>query len=150
MTRLYSISEVSELFGVSVPTLRYYEDIGLLPSSARRGRVRHYDRAALERLAYAQLWRDDGMMTLADTMATMQARQAADRHERIAAQLAATRERIYRLERSARVLNHLLDCPRDHPLACPVTGAHIRARVDAILAGEEFTPEFPDTSPPPR
>ncbi|MDX6739588.1 MerR family transcriptional regulator [Actinocorallia sp. A-T 12471] len=144
MGELYSITEVAERFGVSVPTLRYYEDIGLVPSSARRGRVRHYDRAALERLAYAQLWHHDGMMTLADTLATMRAPRAADRHARITAQLETTRARISRLERAAKVLNHLLDCPRDHPLDCPVTGAHIRARVDAIMSGEPYTEPFPN------
>ncbi|WP_143220997.1 MerR family transcriptional regulator [Actinomadura sp. CNU-125] len=131
MERLYSISEVAELFGLSVPTLRYYEEIGIVRSTARRGRVRQYDRAALERLAYAQLWHEDGMMTLAETLATMNARDVRDRHARITVQRDATLERLRALQRAVAVLDHLLDCPQNDPLDCPVTGAYIRARVDA-------------------
>ncbi|MFF7401421.1 hypothetical protein [Streptomyces murinus] len=39
----------------------------------------------------------------------------------------------------------MLQCPADHPLDCPVTGAYIRSRVDAALAGEgPPEPAFPD------
>ncbi|MFI9269686.1 MerR family transcriptional regulator [Kitasatospora sp. NPDC052896] len=142
MEQLYSISEVARAFGVSVPTLRYYEECGLIRPAARRGRVRQYDRTALERLAYAQLWHHDGMMTLADTAAVMTSEHAPERHALIAAQHAAMQERIDRLTRAAAVLRHMLDCPADHPLSCPVTGAYIRSRVDATLAGEDFEGTF--------
>ncbi|GAA2466225.1 helix-turn-helix domain-containing protein [Actinocorallia cavernae] len=145
MEQLYSITEAARAFGVSVPTLRYYEECGLIRPTARRGRVRQYDRAALERLAYAQLWHDDGMMPLADTAAVMTSRAAPERHALITARHDAMRERIDRLSRAAAVLRHMLQCPADHPLDCPVTGAYIRSRVDAALAGEEPPePAFPD------
>ncbi|MBC2866852.1 hypothetical protein [Streptomyces mexicanus] len=58
-------------------------------------------------------------------------------------------ERIDRLTRAAAMLRHMLDCPADHPLSCPVTGAYIRSRVDAALAGEELpVPSFPDMPAP--
>ncbi|QHC21475.1 MerR family transcriptional regulator [Streptomyces sp. GS7] len=146
MEQLYSISEVARAYGVSVPTLRYYEECGLIQPTARRGRVRQYDRAALEQLAYAQLWHHDGMMPLADTAAIMNSEHAPERHALITAQHDAMQERIDRLARAAAMLRHMLQCPADHPLSCPVTGAYIRACVDATLAGEE-PPEltFPDT-----
>ncbi|WP_320775469.1 MerR family transcriptional regulator [Streptomyces sp. CRN 30] len=148
MERLYSISEVARAFGVSVPTLRYYEECGLIRATARRGRVRHYDRAALERLAYAQLWHGDGMMPLAETAAIMTSERAPERHALITAQHDAVRERIARLTRAAATLRHMLDCPADHPLDCPVTGAYIRARVDAALGGESLPePVFPGVPP---
>ncbi|MGD3112229.1 hypothetical protein [Streptomyces sp. YGL11-2] len=50
--------------------------------------------------------------------------------------------RIRRLTRAAAVLEHLLERPSDRPLECPVTGAHIRASVDAVLTGTEFTDDF--------
>ncbi|MFJ3670453.1 MerR family transcriptional regulator [Streptomyces sp. NPDC090106] len=143
--RLHSISEVARAFGLSVPTLRYYEECGLLRPVARRGRVRQYDRAALERLAYAQLWHHDGLMPLADTAAVLTTAHAPERHALIAAQHDAMRQRIEKLDRAAAVLRHLLRCPADHPLDCPVTGAYIRARVDAALTGEDLPePVFPD------
>ncbi|GAA0952885.1 MerR family transcriptional regulator [Actinocorallia libanotica] len=147
--RLYSISEVARLFDLSVPALRYYEEIGVIGSTSRKGRVRQYDRAALERLAYAQLWHQDGMMTLADTLAAMRAGSARDRHARIAAQREVVLERLQALQRAAAVLDHLLGCPQDDPLDCPVTGAYVRARVDAALAGLPFTDDFLLRGPPP-
>ncbi|GAA3124545.1 helix-turn-helix domain-containing protein [Streptomyces goshikiensis] len=145
MERLYSISEVARAFGVTVATLRYYEECGLFQPVARRGRVRQYDRAALERLAYAQLWHHDGLMPLADTAAVMTTAHAPERHALITAQHDAMQERIDRLTRAAAVLRHMLRCPADHPLNCPVTGAYISARVDAALTGEELPePTFPE------
>ncbi|MEU6478197.1 MerR family transcriptional regulator [Streptomyces sp. NPDC047017] len=146
MEQLYSISEVARAFGVSVPTLRYYEECGLVRPTARRGRVRQYDRAALERLAYAQLWHDDGMMTVAATAAVLTTAHARERHALIAAQHAVMRERIERLTGAAALLRHLLDCPAHDPMTCPVTGAHLRARVDAALSGEEFHGVVGDSS----
>ncbi|MFH9754892.1 MerR family transcriptional regulator [Streptomyces griseus] len=55
MRDLYSISEVAEAFGLTVATLRFYEERGLVRHSERRGRVRYYRRADLAQLAYAQL-----------------------------------------------------------------------------------------------
>ncbi|MFJ2806717.1 MerR family transcriptional regulator [Kitasatospora sp. NPDC087271] len=142
MEQLYSITEVAKAFGLSVPALRYYEDCGLITPAARRGRVRQYDRAALERLALVQLWHVDGMIPLAGTAAVMASEQAAERKALLAAQRDEMTARARRLERAAAVLTHMLDCHRDRPLDCPVTHAHIDARVDAALAGEELTDDF--------
>ncbi|MFB9836353.1 MerR family transcriptional regulator [Actinoallomurus acaciae] len=109
MERLYSISEVAEAFGISVPTLRFYEERGLIRPTARRGRVRRYDRAALERLAYARPWRHDGMMTAA----VVRSENVRDRHALITARHAAMLERVRELTRAAAVLRHLLRCPAD-------------------------------------
>ncbi len=57
---LFSITDVAHAFGLSVPALRYYEERGLIEASERRGRVRYYSRDDLGRLAYIQLWHEDG------------------------------------------------------------------------------------------
>ena len=47
------IGEMSRRSGVKVPTIRYYEGIGLLPPPARtEGRQRDYDPTHLDRLAF--------------------------------------------------------------------------------------------------
>jgi DNA-binding transcriptional MerR regulator len=47
------IGDVSKHTGVSTPTIRYYEDIGLLPSPARSGGgYRRYSEAAVEELQF--------------------------------------------------------------------------------------------------
>ncbi|HEY4201389.1 MAG TPA: helix-turn-helix domain-containing protein [Devosiaceae bacterium] len=49
----YAIGELSSLSGVKVPTIRYYEGIGLLPAPPRsEGNQRRYDRGALDRLRF--------------------------------------------------------------------------------------------------
>ena len=49
----YAIGELSSLSGVKVPTIRYYEGIGLLSAPPRtQGNQRRYDRAALDRLRF--------------------------------------------------------------------------------------------------
>lgn len=49
----YSIGELASETGVKVPTIRYYEGIGILPAPPRtEGNQRRYDSAALERLRF--------------------------------------------------------------------------------------------------
>jgi DNA-binding transcriptional MerR regulator len=53
MPARYKIKDVADRSGFTPATLRYYEDIGLLPQSARTdGGYRMYDDATLDRLAF--------------------------------------------------------------------------------------------------
>ena len=53
VTTGYQIKEVAERSGFSPPTLRYYEQIGLLPEAARTpAGYRVYDQRTLDRLAF--------------------------------------------------------------------------------------------------
>ncbi|QTI67957.1 MerR family transcriptional regulator [Gordonia polyisoprenivorans] len=139
---IYSISEVAAAFGVAVSALRYYEEVGLLEATERRGRVRYYDRAALARLAYLQLWREDGMMSIEATRAVLGSDTLADRRAVITDTRAQIRDRIDGLRRAEVVLTHMLDCRTDRALECPMTGGHIAARVDAALDGTELDDGF--------
>jgi DNA-binding transcriptional MerR regulator len=57
----FSIGELSRRTHVKVPTIRYYEQIGLLPSPPRtEGRQRRYGKATLERLAFIRHSRELG------------------------------------------------------------------------------------------
>ncbi|NVY96390.1 MerR family transcriptional regulator [Lactobacillus sp. DCY120] len=54
-----TVKDVSELMGISVRTLRYYDQIGLLlPSKYTAAGYRLYDAAALRRLQQILLWRE--------------------------------------------------------------------------------------------
>ena len=58
---MYSIVEMSRRSGVKVPTIRYYEEMGLLPVPERtEGNQRRYDAAALQRLSFIRHARDLG------------------------------------------------------------------------------------------
>lgn len=58
---MMTIGRLSEATGVKVPTIRYYEQIGLLPDADRStGNQRVYNRAAEERLRFVRHARDLG------------------------------------------------------------------------------------------
>lgn len=58
---MFSIGELSKRTKVKVPTIRYYEEMGLLPDAERTaGNQRRYDKAGLERLSFIRHARDLG------------------------------------------------------------------------------------------
>jgi DNA-binding transcriptional MerR regulator len=142
----HSIREVAEAFGLAVSALRYYDEIGLVPSSSRRGTVRWYDRDALAQLAYVQLWHDDAQLPIADTRAIVESDGLDARLALIREQRDALRERAERMLRAADVLDHMLGCRTDKPLECAWTGGYIRSKVDAALDGTAPTDFF--SAPP--
>jgi MerR family redox-sensitive transcriptional activator SoxR len=54
------ISEVARQMGLRASTIRYYEQIGILPPALRRGGQRRYDTTTLYRLAVVQRSRQMG------------------------------------------------------------------------------------------
>lgn len=99
---MLTIGKLGSSAGVKVPTIRYYEQIGLLPEPDRSsGNQRLYPRAALDRLAFIRHARELGfpldairdLLSLSDR--PDQSCAAADIIAK--AQLAATRARITRL-----------------------------------------------------
>lgn len=101
---MFSIGALSRQTGVKIPTIRYYEQIGLLPEGQRNaGNQRRYDQAGLEALGFIKHARDLGF-SLDDIRAlmTLNGQLGADcaTANRIAeAQLAEVRLRISRLQR---------------------------------------------------
>ena len=96
------IGELSRRTGVKVPTIRYYESEGLLPTPGRsEGNQRRYGRAHLERLRFIRHARDLGIPTRAVrelVQLSSQPEQCCDEANRIACQhLADVRDRISRL-----------------------------------------------------
>ncbi len=58
---MLTIGKLSQATGVKVPTIRYYEQIGLMPAPIRNsGNQRHYDPAAQDRLGFIRHARDLG------------------------------------------------------------------------------------------
>lgn len=55
-----TIGEVARESGVAATTLRYYEQIGLLPAPTRQGGQRRYDDAVLARLEVIRLCKSAG------------------------------------------------------------------------------------------
>ena len=58
---MYSIGQLSKRTGVKVPTIRYYEQMGLLEAAERSdGNQRRYSKAGLDRLAFIRHSRELG------------------------------------------------------------------------------------------
>lgn len=60
MRQAVPIGEASRQSGVKVPTIRYYEQIGLLPAPPRQGNRRLFDAGDLRRLAFIRHARELG------------------------------------------------------------------------------------------
>lgn len=99
---MFSIGELSKRTKVKVPTIRYYEEMGLLRAPERtEGNQRRYDRSGLERLGFIRHARDLGF-SIEAISALIELQEHPDRSCRSAteiaeAQLADVRERIRRL-----------------------------------------------------
>jgi len=59
--RVFSIGALAKVAGVNTPTIRYYEEIGLLPPANRTASgQRNYDDSDINRLAFVKQCRDFG------------------------------------------------------------------------------------------
>jgi len=111
---MFSIGELSRRTGVKVPTIRYYEEIGLLaPAERSAGNQRRYDAAGLERLSFIRHARAlgfgiDEILTLIDLQqhpdrSCHSAMQIAE------AQLASVRDKIAQLRSLEQELSRIVD-----------------------------------------
>lgn len=110
---MMTIGKLSKAAGVKVPTIRYYEDIGLMPEPERtEGNQRRYVGVHLQRLNFIRHARDLGFSVEAiRDLLSLQARPQASCHDadRIAAQnLAEVRAKIARLRKLESELAHIV------------------------------------------
>lgn len=111
---MLAIGELARETGVGVPTIRYYEERGLLPKPARtNGNQRRYAPAAVERLGFIKHARDLGLPLEAITeLLRLQDHpdQPCADVDRIAENhLADVRARIAQLQRLEKELSRIAD-----------------------------------------
>lgn len=136
----YSIGALSKATGVKVPTIRYYEQEGLINEPVRtEGNQRCYTEKDRERLAFIRHSRDlglpmDAIRDLLELSAHPEA-PCADVDRIADHQLKAVRERIKRLKRlEAELLRISESCDGNHPIAdCNV----MKAFADHGICGGE-------------
>ena len=104
--RTYSIEQVAEQTGLTKRTLRYYEEVGLLPPTGRtEGNYRRYSEEDIQRLEGIKKLRDLLGFSLADIREIMEAEEERGvlkedyRHETAAAAKIAQLDRIDELIR---------------------------------------------------
>lgn len=120
------IGELARQTGVKVPTIRYYEGIGLLPVPQRQGNNRRtYDETAIARLVLIKHARSLGF-EVADIRTLLTLRESPNKScrdaDRIArAHLADVERRISELERLRADLKGMIDtCHQERVSNCHV------------------------------
>jgi DNA-binding transcriptional MerR regulator len=112
---MYSIGVLSRRAGVKVPTIRYYEQIGLIdPPGRSAGNQRRYTEAGLKRLTFIRHARDLGF-SLADTRELLELSdqpegECSDAHNIAARHLDGLREKIARMQRLEQELERISKC----------------------------------------
>jgi len=101
---MFSIGDLSRRTGVKVPTIRYYEQMGLIAAAGRtEGNQRRYDRDGLERLSFIRHARDLGLSIDAirelTELSAHPDRPCADAHRIARDHRAEVRAKIARLKR---------------------------------------------------
>lgn len=132
---MLSIGKLGQAAGVKVPTIRYYEQIGLIrPDGRSEGNQRVYGQDALARLAFIRHARDLGfpLEAIRDLLALQdnpdQSCAAADAIAR--AQLQAVNRRIARLE--------ALRCELERMVAHCAHGSVADCRVIEVLGNHDL------------
>lgn len=124
-----SIGDLARETGVKVPTIRFYEQIGLMPEARRTdGAWRVYDSAAFDRLRFIKHARDLGF-AVDDVRALLALAAEPDRpcgraDEIARTQLAAVDRKIAQLRRLKGELQRMVDvCAGDAAADCRVIEA---------------------------
>ena len=99
---MFSIGQLSKRTGVKVPTIRYYEDMGLVAAPERtESNQRRYGKSELEQLGFIKHARDLGFSNEAiSSLIALQShpdRTCAEATEFACAQLADVRDKIRKL-----------------------------------------------------
>jgi DNA-binding transcriptional MerR regulator len=126
---MYSIGYLSRHTQVKIPTIRFYEDKGLLPRPDRTaGNQRRYDDTALKRLLFIRHCRDLGLpLTDIEGLLSLEGASGGDlnqAHEIAERQLADLRDRISRLRSLEAELSRISKaCDGKHDHVCAVLHA---------------------------
>jgi len=136
---MLSIGDLSRHAGIKMPTIRYYEQIGLIATPDRsEGNQRRYERTDLERLSFIKHARDLGLTLnaireLIDLSAHPE-RPCADADRIAGEHLSSVRKRIAQLRRLEAELERITTgCHGDRVEECYV----IRALSDHSLCRDE-------------
>ena len=123
---MFSIGQLSRRTGVKVPTIRYYEAMGLIAHDERTaGNQRRYSRAGLERLSFIRHARDLGLpLGAIRELIALDPENHARTHRIAAGHLADVRDRIARLGRLEAELGRIVaSCDGGPDHSCDILAA---------------------------
>ena len=128
--RLLTIGELASRGGVATSTLRYWEELGVLPTAARVFGQRRYPESAVRLVGIILLLRDVGF-SLAEQRALMASRAVGiDDWQRLARRkLAELDDQIAKAQTAREAIDHALHCPHDDFFECPNFDSIVTARL---------------------
>ncbi len=135
-----TIGELANRTGVATSALRYWEELGLLPASARVSGQRRYPPSAVEMVGVILLLRDVGF-TLRELKALIAPRSLAGDgwREPFQRKLTELDQRIAQAQAARTAIAHALACLHEEILDCPNFASVVAAR----LAGKSLQQAHP-------
>lgn len=125
---IVDIGEVAKRSGLSVSTLRFYEEKGLIASIGRNGLRRLFDASVLDRLALITLGRDGGF-SLDEIAAMFTPNSVRIDREQLLAKADQLDQTIKRLTAMRDGLRHAAECTAPSHLECPTFQRLLRTAV---------------------
>ena len=122
---MYSIGQLSKRTGVKIPTIRYYEQMGLIDAPERSdGNQRRYTREGLERLSFIRHSRDLGF-SIENIKGLLELSQHPDKpcndaHSIAVQHLEDVQGRIAKLRRLEKELKRISKCEAGNIADCAV------------------------------
>ena len=122
---MFSIGELSKRTGVKIPTIRYYEQMGLIDAPERsEGNQRRYSKDGLKRLSFIRHSRELGF-SIEDIKGLLELSQHPKKpcnnaHNIATRHLGDVRARIAKLRRLERELKRISGCDADSIADCAV------------------------------
>lgn len=122
---MFSIGDLSKRTGVKVPTIRYYEQMGLIDAPERsEGNQRRYTKEGLSRLSFIRHSRDLGF-SIEDIKELLELSQhpekpCHDAHGIAVQHLKNVQSRIAKLRRLERELKRVSNCDAESMAECAV------------------------------
>jgi len=122
---MFSIGQLSKRTGVKIPTIRYYEQMGLIDAPERsEGNQRRYTADGLSRLSFIRHSRDLGF-SIEDIKGLLELSQhpekpCHDAHGIAVQHLKNVQNRIAKLRRLERELTRISKCDADSVAECAV------------------------------
>jgi DNA-binding transcriptional MerR regulator len=127
------IGQVARQSGVPASTLRYYEEMGLIASTGRRGLRRVFDPGVLERLALIALGQAAGFsLEEIAAMFVPGGRPRIDR-QKLAAKADELDGTIRRMSAMRDGLRHAAACPAPSHMECPTFRRLVRAAASGAI-----------------
>jgi DNA-binding transcriptional MerR regulator len=122
---MFSIGELSKRTGVKIPTIRYYEQMGLIEAPERsEGNQRRYSKDGLKRLSFIRHSRELGF-SIDNIKGLLELSQhpekpCQDAHNMAAHRLQDVQARIAKLQRLERELKRISECEANTIAHCAV------------------------------